>query len=150
MKISENKISFQNIKIKDKNIFNNMARTYFKELDRKFKPTAKWNKKYLKSLIKQKNCFTKWIKIGDTKLGFVIYQIITNFFTGSKKIIIKDFFIKKNFRFNKMGQTSIKLLIKSIKTKKIELEILKNNKKAKNFWTKFKLNLISERYSINI
>ena len=50
MKISENKISFQNIKIKDKNIFNNMARTYFKELDRKFslrsygnsKPRGNW------------------------------------------------------------------------------------------------------------
>ena len=150
MKLSKDQISFHDIRVKDKNIFNNMARTYFKELDRKFKPTIKWNKKYLKSLIKKKNCFAKWIKIEETKLGFIIYQIAPNIFTGNKKIIIKNFFIKQNFRSKKIGNTSIKKLFKFTKTKKIELEVLKNNKKAKKFWSKFRLNLLSKRYSISI
>ena len=46
------------------------------------------------------------------KLGFIIYQIAPNIFTGNKKIIIKDFFIKQDFRSKKIGNTSIKKLIK--------------------------------------
>ena len=80
-------LKIKNIKINEKNIFNNFAKIYFKELDKNFLPTKKWLKDYFKDLINKSNINIKWILFEENKIGFYILEKLKNKYTDKKKNI---------------------------------------------------------------
>lgn len=129
------------IKLNKKNTFfiKKNLDSYFRELNKSknFIP----NKNLFNKLIKDKNITKYIVKVKNQNSGFILIKLYKDI--NNKKIcLIKDFFIEKKFRRKNIGIDSIKSLMKILKNKKISLikiNILSNNKSAKNFWLNFKL-----------
>jgi len=146
-------LKIKNIKINEKNIFNNFAKIYFKELDKNFLPTKKWLKDYFKDLINKSNINIKWILFEENKIGFYILEKLKNKYTDKKKILVKDLFIIKKFRRKKIGKNIVFQIInytKKNKIKKLVIEILASNKKVASFWKNFKFKKSSDKYILKI
>lgn len=146
-------LKIKSIKINERNIFNNFAKIYFKELDKNFLPTKKWLKDYFKDLIKKSNINIKWILFEENKIGFYILKKLKNKYTDKKKLLVKDLFIIKKFRRKKIGRDIVFQIInftKKNKIKKLEIEILANNKKVVSFWKNFKFKKSSDKYILKI
>ena len=146
-------LKIKSIKINERNIFNNFAKIYFKELDKNFLPTKKWLKDYFKDLIKKSNINIKWILFEENKIGFYILKKLKNKYTDKKKLLVKDLFIIKKFRRKKIGKDIVFQIInftKKNKIKKLEIEILANNKKVAFFWKNFKFKKSSDKYILKI
>lgn len=146
-------LKIKSIKINERNIFNNFAKIYFKELDKNFLPTKKWLKDYFKDLIKKSNINIKWILFEENKIGFYILKKLKNKYTDKKKLLVKDLFIIKKFRRKKIGKDIVFQIInftKKNKIKKLEIEILANNKKVVSFWKNFKFKKSSDKYILKI
>ena len=66
----KNKVSLSTVNIKQKIHFNNLAKNYFKELDKKFKASELWKKKFLEMNLKKKDTGVFWIKSESIICGF--------------------------------------------------------------------------------
>jgi predicted acetyltransferase len=136
----------KNINKSERKIFNNLAKNYYLELNKKFKATTVWKKKKLFLLINDNSKIIKWICFEKNKIGFLILDKILNPFTKQKKIIIQDYFLIKKYRRKKIGVKIFQIIKDFAKKNKfqiIEVETLFQNKKAFNFWRKLKFKPIS-------
>jgi len=143
----------KNINKSERKIFNNLAKNYYLELNKKFKATTVWKKKKLFLLINDNSKIIKWICFQKKKIGFLILDKILNPFTKQKKIIIQDYFLIKKYRRKKIGVKIFQIIKDFAKKNKfqiIEVETLFQNKKAFNFWRKLKFKPISIKSKLYI
>lgn len=143
----------KNINKSERKIFNNLAKNYYLELNKKFKATTVWKKKKLFLLINDNSKIIKWICFEKKKIGFLILDKILNPFTKQKKIIIQDYFLIKKYRRKKIGVKIFQIIKDFAKKNKfqiIEVETLFQNKKAFNFWRKLKFKPISIKSKLYI
>ena len=143
----------KNINKSERKIFNNLAKNYYLELNKKFKATTVWKKKKLFLLINDNSKIIKWICFEKNKIGFLILDKILNPFTKQKKIIIQDYFLIKKYRRKKIGVKIFQIIKDFAKKNKfqiIEVETLFQNKKAFNFWRKLKFKPISIKSKLYI
>lgn len=127
-------IKLDKIKEKEINKFNYIFLLYLNEILNK--KNAKKN--YFMYLMK-KGIKIFFIKQNNFIVGF--FTLYLNKFTkkSSNNIYLRDFYIKKRFRKNKLGSKVIEKITKIYKKKKffsIKIEILKSNSRVKNFWEK--------------
>ena len=130
-------------------LFNKYLLSYYKEINKNSKFYL--SKKNLHKITKNSN-FSNFLILNKKEYcGFIIIQEYENI--SNKKIcLIKDFYISKDFRREKLGITIIKCLIVSLKLKNIRtirVDILSNNIEAKHFWKNFKLLKQFTSYRIN-
>ena len=147
------KVYLSTVNIKQRIYFNNLAKNYFKELDNKFKASELWKKKFLEMNLKKKDTGVFWIKSKSIICGFFIVDKTYSHLSYKKKIYLRDFYIKKEFRHKGIGLQSFSQIKKYFKKKninKVEVEILNSNKKVINFWKKNKFTIKSLKYSLNI
>ena len=135
-------------------LFDNFYSTYNKEINKKFKKNKNNIKSFfLKFFSLQNKIFFNWIIYKESTIGFVIFNIKKSEVMNIKKVLIRDIFILKKLRKKYIGGIVLKKLKLNFKKKKIkliEIEILKNNKRAKKFWIKnnFKLKSYNFFYKI--
>ena len=147
-----NNLILKNILRSEKNSFIIMAKDYFKELDSGFYIKKDFKKNYLESIFKHKNHFIKYIIVNKKPIGFVKFGIENHYYQKIKVGHIFDLYIKREFRKKKIAKEVLMIIFKKLKksnVKKIKIEILKNNKKAKIFWKKIGFLHITEVFQLN-
>ena len=152
MKKNNRKIYIENFRLKKTDIFFNLYKEYFLELNIKKKIEKNLIIKILKKLFSNKDKKKFLINVESNVVGFLIVNYAKNIL-NQNVCYINDFYILKDFRKKGYAETSIKKFIDESKKKNIKelrLEILDQNYLAKNFWNKFKLYKKSINYIIKV
>ena len=149
MSYSLKKINIKTFKIEENKTFLRLSKVYLEEITNKeniSKITTKDN--YTKIINNRGKIF--WVKSFNRIVGFFVIYLN---YEKKKYCYIRDIFILKKFRLQKIGTKSFEKIIKFCKQKKfklIKINILSTNSKVINFWKRLNFKKRGSSYFLRI
>ena len=149
MSDNSKQVQFRNLKNYDEKIIIDLILKHYRETLPNFNEDENFRKDYCKALFSNNDLNVIIIESENDTIGFLLYLNQKHPIYNRNDIIIREIYIIEENRKNNIASDCVKYLIDRARKEKIDniyVELLFNDYKAQNFWTRNKFFPFQQRF----